>query len=83
MNYITKFIFLDEINFVLDKFIALNAYVRSDVLNLQVSRAVSGLSLEVISGTLTQPSVVETRSTGKKELPEVVILLYIIVFYLM
>lgn len=38
--------------------------------SMQVSRADSGPSLEVISGTLTQPSIVESRSTGKKELPE-------------
>ncbi|KAL8120209.1 hypothetical protein AgCh_017381 [Apium graveolens] len=37
--------------------------------SMQVSRADSGPSLEAISGTLTQPSIVET-STGKKELPE-------------
>ncbi|WOH08936.1 hypothetical protein DCAR_0728387 [Daucus carota subsp. sativus] len=44
-------------------------FVPGGPLGVQVSRVDSG-PLEAISGSLAQPSVVETRSVGKKELPE-------------
>lgn len=39
---------------------------------VQVSRAVSGPAVQITSGVVKQPSSVEVRPTGKKELPEVV-----------